>query len=146
MAGGNGRTERDMDTDIEKIYEVDEASDLPIWAQLRNRVSYLIRTGYFKPGDQLPSVRSVAASAMINYNTVTKAYRALEGEGLIDNVRGRGMFVSASNASSGDEEVETTDSLLRDCIRRYHAFGMSYDDIADHVASVVEDARRRAKS
>lgn len=125
---------------IEKIYEVDESSDLPIWAQLRNRVSYLIRTGHFKPGDQLPSVRSVAASAHINYNTVTKAYRALENDGLIDNVRGRGMFVSQNVPRPDDENTELTDSLLRDCIKRYHASGMSKEDIGQHMAAILSNA------
>ena len=60
------------------VFEVDELSDLPIWVQLRNRIAHLIRTGYFSPGEQLPSVRSLAADAKINYNTVTRAYRDLE--------------------------------------------------------------------
>ena len=128
-----------MESAAEKIYEVDESSDLPIWAQLRNRVSYLIRTGYFKPGEQLPSVRSVAASAKINYNTVTKAYRSLEDDGLIDNVRGRGMFVSSRIATNDSGDTELTDSLLRDCIRRYHGHGMSYGDIKKHVNNLIED-------
>ena len=79
------------------IFHVDETSDLPIWAQLRNRIAYLIRTGFFAAGDQLPSVRSLAADASINYNTVTKAYRDLELSRLIVSVRGRGMFVQKTS-------------------------------------------------
>ena len=76
-----------------RIFEVDDTSDLPIWVQLRNRITYLIRTGYFAPGQQLPSIRSLSAEAKINYSTVTKAYRELELAGLIVMVRGRGMYV-----------------------------------------------------
>lgn len=75
------------------LFRVDETSDLPIWAQLRNRMAYLIRTGHFQAGEQLPSVRSLAADAKINYNTVTKAYRDLELSGLIASIRGRGCFI-----------------------------------------------------
>lgn len=120
------------------IFEVDEASNLPIWAQLRNRVSYLIRTHQFDAGDQLPSVRSVAAAAKINYNTVAKAYRSLEDEGLIKNVRGRGMFVSDNVPSDTGDETELTDSLLIDCLRRYHGLGMDPSDIRGHIQKVID--------
>ena len=55
-------------------FKLDETSGLPVWVQLRNRFIYLIKTGYYQPGDQLPSVRSLAAEISINYNTVSKAY------------------------------------------------------------------------
>lgn len=120
------------------IFEVDESSDLPIWAQLRNRVSYLIRTGRYTAGEQLPSVRSVAAAAKINYNTVTKAYRSLEDEGLIKNVRGRGMFVADVARSAGGVDTDLVDSLFTDCLKRYHALGMSPEDIRTHIHEVTQ--------
>ena len=54
------------------LFEIDESSGLPVWVQLRNRFVYLIKTGHYQPGDQLPSVRTLAAEAAINYNTVSK--------------------------------------------------------------------------
>ena len=60
------------------LFEIDESSGLPVWVQLRNRFVYLIKTGYYQPGDQLPSVRTLAAEAAINYNTVSKVYVNLE--------------------------------------------------------------------
>ena len=59
----------------DSIFRVDETSDLPIWVQLRNRMAYLIRTGRFKGGDPLPSIRSLSAAAATNYGTATRAYR-----------------------------------------------------------------------
>lgn len=56
------------------LFEIDESSGLPVWVQLRNRFVYLIKTGHYQPGDQLPSVRTLAAEAAINYNTVSKVY------------------------------------------------------------------------
>ncbi len=47
------------------LFEIDESSGLPVWVQLRNRFVYLIKTGYYQPGDQLPSVRTLAAEAAI---------------------------------------------------------------------------------
>ena len=127
------------------IFRVDDTSDLPIWAQLRNRIAYLIRTGFFKDGDQLPSVRSLAADARINYNTVTKAYRDLELSGLIASVRGRGMFVQ-EEASGGDAELEAADALLENCIRQYKAQGMTYREIRNRMTALVDELDSKART
>lgn len=126
------------------IFHVDETSDLPIWTQLRNRIAYLIRTGYFAGGDQLPSVRSLAADASINYNTVTKAYRNLELSGLVVSVRGRGMFVQ-KNISSEDEPTEAADALLESCLEQYRSCGMSYRDIRERIVSKIDELEANAK-
>ena len=125
------------------IFHVDETSDLPIWAQLRNRIAYLIRTGFFAAGDQLPSVRSLAADASINYNTVTKAYRDLELSGLVVSVRGRGMFVQ-KNVSTEDENIEAADALFESCLQQYRSCGMSYRDIRDRVVSKIDELEGNA--
>ena len=133
-----------MTTPDNIIFHVDDTSDLPIWAQLRNRIAYLIRTGYFAAGEQLPSVRSLAADASINYNTVTKAYRDLELSGLIVSVRGRGMFVQ-KNVSTNDEKTEAIDALLEDCVRQYRSHGMSYQDIRDRMGALVNDLESKVR-
>ncbi len=127
------------------IFRVDETSDLPIWAQLRNRIAYLIRTGHFAAGSQLPSVRSLAANANINYNTVTKAYRDLELSDLIVSVRGRGMFVQ-QNISPENEDLEAANALFENCLQQYRSCGMSYQDIRNHLIEIIErlDSEARA--
>ena len=76
-----------------ELFSIDESSGLPVWVQLRNRFVYLIKTGRLKPGDQLPSVRSLAADVAVNYNTVSKVYVDLERDGYVTTVRGKGVFV-----------------------------------------------------
>ena len=127
-----------------ELFEVDESSDLPIWAQLRNRFTLLIHTGVLKKGEQLPSVRSLAATAHINYNTVTRAYRDLELAGLVNNVRGRGIFVAELPAI--DDPTHDVDAIFEDCVNRYRALGMNYEDIAGHLDSILLDMRLRAES
>jgi GntR family transcriptional regulator len=109
------------------VFTVDDTSDLPIWVQLRNRMAYLIRTGHFKPGEQLPSVRSLSTSARINYNTVTKAYKGLEQGGLIISIRGRGMYVQKGIAESEESGESTVDMMVEDCIRQYRSAGMTFE-------------------
>jgi GntR family transcriptional regulator len=65
----------------------------PIYRQLRDRVVALILDGALKEGDPLPSVRTVAAEYRVNPLTVLKGYQELAGEGLVETMRGRGMFV-----------------------------------------------------
>jgi GntR family transcriptional regulator len=112
----------------ETIFSVDDTSDLPIWVQLRNRIAYLIRTGCFEPGEQLPSVRSLSTSAKINYNTVTKAYKDLEQSNLIVSIRGRGMYVQ-KNIVPGQESAESPiDTIVEDCVKQYRSIGMTFED------------------
>ena len=51
-------------------FSIDKKSDIPIWVQLKQRLAYLIASGTYKPGDQLPNVRELAVQLDINYLTV----------------------------------------------------------------------------
>lgn len=124
------------------LFVVDETSDLPIWAQLRNRFTFLIRSGALKEGEQLPSVRSLAAQAHINYNTVARAYRDLELAGLAVSLRGRGMFVQAPT-TAGDTTADV-DAIFEDVVAQYRALGMTYDDIAGHLDDILLNLRLAA--
>ena len=54
-------------------FEVDHSSGLPVWIQIKNRIAYLIGSGAYAPGNQLPTVRALAVSLDISYNTVNRA-------------------------------------------------------------------------
>jgi GntR family transcriptional regulator len=66
----------------------------PIYRQIRDRVVAMILDGLLKEGDPLPSVRNVATESRVNPLTVLKAYQQLEGDGLIEKKRGRGMYIN----------------------------------------------------
>lgn len=129
----------------EAIFVIDESSDLPLWVQLRNRLAHLIRTGYFKAGEQLPSLRSLSADAKINYNTVTKAYRDLETSGLIVSVRGRGMYVQ-KNVIVDDSPESAVDAMAEQCVEEYRALGLSFRDINKRIAGIVQTMADEAAS
>ena len=114
-------------------FEVDASSDLPLWVQLRNRIAHLIATGYYRPGDQLPTVRALAADISINYNTVNKAYLALKSDGIIESTRGRGAFVKDVGAEDGQEGQKEADTLIDDCIESCRGLGLSLDDIGERM-------------
>ncbi len=65
----------------------------PLYLQISRQIEHLITAGDLKPGDQLPTVRELAAELRINFNTVTRAYHELDQLRLISTQRGRGTFV-----------------------------------------------------
>lgn len=73
---------------------IDYQNRAPIYEQIVERFQTLILKGILPPGSQMPSVRSLAIELSINPNTIQKAYAALEQEGYIYPVKGRGNFVA----------------------------------------------------
>jgi GntR family transcriptional regulator len=76
-------------------FRVDGRSGVPPYQQIAQQVRQALRMGVLDVGDQLPSVREVVAVAVVNANTVLKAYRDLEREGLVEARAGQGTFVRA---------------------------------------------------
>ena len=113
------------------LFQVDENSKLPVWVQLRNRLIFLIKRGDYAPGDQLPSVRSLAVAASINYNTVSTVYVDLEDSGYVRSVRGKGVFVTERilNKDQKEDIREIAETEIKDCIRRCLLMGMSLDEV-----------------
>ena len=66
----------------------------PIYEQVRDGLRHLVVTGALQAGDKLPSVRTLAASLAINPNTIQRAYEALETEGYLYTVAGKGSFAA----------------------------------------------------
>ena len=69
----------------------------PIYEQVKDGLRRLVVTGAIQPGDKLPSVRALASSLAINPNTIQRAYEALEAEGYLRAVAGKGCFVAEKN-------------------------------------------------
>ncbi len=87
--------------------EVNTQSGVPIYQQLKNSYHRMAALGIIQPHEQLPSVRQLAMELGINPNTVQKAYRELEQEGLIYAVPGRGNFLGeiANDRAVEHEEI-----------------------------------------
>ena len=119
-------------------FSIDKKSDIPIWVQLKQRLVYLIMSGSYKPGDQLPTVHEMAVNLNINYNTVNKVYRSMETSGLIMSKRGRGTFVAENPASADEDSVESTiDAMMGDFIRQCEELGMTREEIAGRLQDKI---------
>lgn len=74
-------------------FSLDFRSGVPVYVQLVEQVQAHLARGNLKPGDQLPTVRQMAAELRINFNTVARAYRMLDEGGLISTQQGRGTYI-----------------------------------------------------
>ena len=126
-----------------KLFSVDESSQLPIWLQVRNRFAYLIKTGYYRPGDQLPSVRTLAADAAVNYNTVSKVYMSLEQDGYIQSKRRQGAFVLDVSDKPGVSISSTAEIVTSEYLKRCFELGMSLEDIEQQFALSLNEAKTK---
>ena len=72
---------------------VDFRSDQPIYLQIVEQIRQMITTGKLQPGDQLPTVRQLATDLRVNFNTIARAYRILDENGLISTQQGRGTYI-----------------------------------------------------
>ena len=116
---------------------LDSRSKVNTYVQLIHQVKQALRVGLLAPGDQLPKVRDVAQSLAINPNTVLKAYRELEIEGLVEGRPGLGTFVkrTLAGASLGNQ-AELRDELS-DWLLRARAAGLTPEDVTALVETTM---------
>jgi GntR family transcriptional regulator len=93
------------------IVDLNSGDDRPIYGQIADRVKFAVAGGVLRPGDLVPSVRELSKQLVVNPNTVARAYRDLQTEGLLESVRGMGMQVA-------DGAVERCRSARREMIRQ----------------------------
>src|SRR5438445_653552 len=112
-------------------FQLNPKSGVPIYRQIHDQIRYGIASGLLGPGEQLPTVRSLAVELSVNPNTVIKAYSELEREGLLTTEQGSGTFVSAQpNVSVADETREAKlESLCSEFLAHAARYGFSSEDI-----------------
>ncbi|MGZ4675569.1 MAG: GntR family transcriptional regulator [Acidimicrobiia bacterium] len=107
---------------------LDPRSGVPPYLQLAEQVREALVAGRLEPGDQLPTVREVVARLAVNPNTVFKAYRQLEHEGLVEGRPGAGTFVLRRPSGPDPASVARLRRSLARWIERARADG--FDDRA----------------
>ena len=93
------------------LYALNHAIDRPIYAQIGDRIKFGVASGVLKPGELIPSVRELAKTLVVNPNTVARAYRDLQTEGILEPIRGTGLQV-------GSQAVEVCRRDRREFVRR----------------------------
>jgi GntR family transcriptional regulator len=112
--------------------EIADDSKVPIYIQIEEQIQTMIAAGQLHPGDQLPTIRELAADLRVNYNTVARAYLDLDRDGVISTQRGRGTFV----AGVPDEEEmarmreETLRTILQEALDEVRRLGYGPKEVA----------------
>src|SRR5436305_6523838 len=114
-----------------------DQSGVPTYLQLVQQVRQAVRLGILHPGDQLPTVKEVVSALAINPNTVLKAYRELDLEGLVEGRRGVGTFVSSELTPSPPDGVKELRSALQRWVGRARAAGLDDENMAALFADTV---------
>jgi GntR family transcriptional regulator len=110
-------------------FRLDSRSGVPPYLQLVHQVKQGALLGYLQPGDQLPTVKDVASGLAINPNTVVKAYRQLEHEGLASGRPGQGTFIQGSVTAVAPGEYAALRRSLERWLRSARTAGLDEEAI-----------------
>ena len=103
---------------------------VPIYLQLMEQVKHAVETGALRPGEQLPGIRPLAEQLVINPNTVAKAYRELEHEGIIELRHGAGAFVSATaRGRKTADSLRAGQTMVAGVVDKLRERGLSDEEI-----------------
>ena len=97
--------------------ELDFRSGIPIYLQVVERIKERLAAGQLKPGDQLPTVRSLALELRVNFNTIARAYRIMAESGIISTQQGRGTYILEVPSPEVSESIRL--KALEDLTQRY---------------------------
>ena len=125
------------------VLHLNPSSGVPLYLQLIEQVKHAIETGTLRADDQLPSVRQIAEELLINPNTVARAYRELEHEGIVELKQGTGAYIRESVVER-TQLMQKARTVVRSWLDRLESFDLSEDEIRRLVES--ELALRRASS
>ncbi len=106
------------------------ASGVPIYLQLVEQVKHAVETGALRPGEQLPGIRPLSEELVINPNTVAKAYRELEHQGVIELRQGAGAFVAANTGARRQaEKFRGAQTIVAAAVTQLRARGVTDEEI-----------------
>ncbi len=120
-------------------FRLDPRSGVPAYRQLVDQVRQALRLGLLRPGDQLPTVRDVVKQIAINPNTVHRAYRDLEQQGLTEGRPGSGTFVTRALARV-PEQQKSLQRQLEKWMRSAREAGLGEEAISALVAETLRSS------
>jgi GntR family transcriptional regulator len=121
--------------------EIDPAAPQPPSEQIQDQIRFAVASGRLAAGDRLPSVRGLAAQALVNPNTVAKAYRELEREGTVETRPGDGVFVASRAAQRcAAMRSRTIGDRLSRAVAEAVAAGLSPSEVERIVAEALAAA------
>jgi len=115
-------------------FSIDFSSHVPVYKQIVEKIKMKIAKGELKQGDFLPSVRKLAEDIGVNFNTVSRAYKELSEQGIIEVQRGEGYTVEVENLEDFNNEIL---SEIKQALKKALNAGISPDEILKIFEEVV---------
>ncbi|MFY9403894.1 MAG: GntR family transcriptional regulator [Defluviitoga tunisiensis] len=115
-------------------FSIDFSSHVPVYKQIVEKIKMKIAKGELKQGDFLPSVRKLAEDIGVNFNTVSRAYKELSEQGIIEVQRGEGYTVEVENLEDFNNEIL---SEIKQALKKALNAGISPDEILKIFKEVV---------
>ncbi len=120
--------------------EIDFRSGIPIYLQVVEQVKQRLAAGQLKPGDQLPTVRSLALELRVNFNTIARAYRILDEAGIISTQQGRGTYIMDSPPPEISESMRR--QALQELTRRYLSDAAKLKAGSDELVKLIQNTKQ----
>lgn len=116
---------------------ISQADPRPMYLQIIEQIRRRIAIGDWRPGQEIPSIRALAASTRVSVITVKRAYLELEREGVIVTRQGKGSFVAEDAGLSRSLHERQLDAHLRDALEVGRQLGMDLDGLQNRLATVA---------
>jgi GntR family transcriptional regulator len=111
-------------------FVLDPKGGTPFYRQIIDQIKFGIASGSLKMGEQLPTVRALAVELKINLNTVTKAYKELEIQSILETQQGTGTFIGKTDIKiPAEEKTKKLQSICNEFTTIAFSYGFSTDDI-----------------
>jgi len=110
------------------IFRLNPSAGSPLYVQLMEQIKHAVETGALREGDQLPTIRKAAEDLVMNPNTVVRAYRELEHEGIVELRHGAGAFIKES-AGGRTRIVRKAQAVVQSAIEKIAPLGLTEEEV-----------------
>jgi GntR family transcriptional regulator len=129
------------------MLRIDLASRVSVYEQIANGLRAELVSGKFRPGEKLPTVRTVAINLGVHHNTVAEAYRQLASEGWLDLKRHHGAIVrERDHPEAGPDTMERFSQPLRELVAKGLADGLPASSLAREMIEIARGLEERTAS
>jgi GntR family transcriptional regulator len=127
------------------IFKLNPSSGIPLYLQLMEQIKHAVETGALREGDQLPTIRKLAEDLVMNPNTVVRAYRELEHEGVLEIKHGSGAFIKES-AAERSRLIHKAQGALQSTIGRLLSLGLTEEELRRVFENELAQAREQRRA
>jgi GntR family transcriptional regulator len=125
------------------IFHLNHSSGIPVYLQLMQQIRHGVETGALRAGERLPTIRSLAEELVVNPNTVVRAYRELQHEGIVELRQGSGAYIGRSVVVERRHIMSKAGKLIGSAIERLSALGLSEEEIRRIVENELAMTRKK---